>query len=76
MGCNDLGSVGMAAEMQLNEIIKDILDRREAIFAQYKRGVANPYALPCKYIIMLPPELAKNYQKSWLYSGKFTKVHL
>jgi len=58
-----LGSVGMAAEMQLNEVIKSILDRREAVFAQYKPGVADPYALPCKYIFLIPPELAQSYQK-------------
>jgi len=58
-----LGAVGMTAEMQLNEMIKSILDRREAVLAQYRPGVADPYALPCKYLFLIPPELAQNYQK-------------
>ena len=57
-----LGSVGMAAEMQLNEVIKSILERREAL-ALYKPGVFDPYALPAKYIFLIPPELAQSYQK-------------
>ena len=58
-----LGSVGMTAEKQLNEMIKSILSRREAVFVHYKPGVADPYALPCKYVFLIPPELAKSYQK-------------
>ncbi len=58
-----LGSVGMTAEMQLNEVIKSILDRREAVLAQYRPGVTSPYTLPCKYIFLIPPELAQSYQK-------------
>ena len=58
-----IGGVGWTAEMQLDEVIKTILSRRDAVFAQYKPEVWVPYALPYKYIFVIPPELAQRYQK-------------
>jgi len=58
-----LAEVGSTAEAGLKSMIESIISQRKAVFARYKPGVADPYAAPCKYIFLIPPELAHRYQK-------------
>jgi hypothetical protein len=53
----------MTAEAQLKLVIKSINESREAVFARYRPGVADPSAYMRKYIFLIPPQLAQNYQK-------------
>ncbi len=63
-GLNLIGSFqGETGELALSDIVKTILDSRNAVFAQYKPKVMNPGALPNKYTFLIPPELASGLQR-------------
>ena len=63
-GLSMIGSFqGETGELALRDIVKTILSSRDAVFAQYKPEVLNPGAIPNKYVLLIPPELASGLKR-------------
>jgi len=62
-GLRIVAFMGTPAEKVLSTVIENILSMREAMFAQYRPEVFDVKHIPLKHIFLVPPEMARNFQR-------------